>query len=333
MKAFVTGSTGLLGSNLVRLLVAQGHEVKALVRSRQKAQKVLGDLPVTFVEGDMSNVKGFAEQLQGVDVLFHTAAYFREFFGAGDHWATLKKINIDAVLELFTEAEKANVRKVIHVSSSNVIGETTSKHADETSPTSDVSLSYNLYAKSKVLGDQAIAEFSKAHRLPIVTILPTWMFGPSDAAPTGSGGIVLNLLKRKLAVRVPGSNMIVDARDVAQAMINAVECGQAGERYIIGGSFYTLDQVVSLVGQISGVPTPQFKLPLPIMYAVAWLSQTTAQWRGKEALATVNAIRTLQHTTVLSSDKAKRELKINFRPLEETLRDEVAWYRAHGYAQ
>ena len=83
MKAFVTGSTGLLGNNLVRQLVDQGHQVKGLIRSPEKAERLLGDLDVERVQGDMREVSGFAPELAGCDAVFHTAAYFREYYQPG----------------------------------------------------------------------------------------------------------------------------------------------------------------------------------------------------------------------------------------------------------
>jgi len=83
MQAFVTGATGLLGSNLIQALLAQGHEVRGLVRSKEKAQRVFPGQKVDFVSGDMSSVAGFASGLAGCDVLFHTAAYFREYYQQG----------------------------------------------------------------------------------------------------------------------------------------------------------------------------------------------------------------------------------------------------------
>jgi len=92
MRAFVTGGTGLLGNNLVRALLAEGHSVRALVRSRTKAH-LLDGLDVELVEGDMGAVPEFSAALDGVDVLFHTAAYFREYYGPpADHWTRLKTL-------------------------------------------------------------------------------------------------------------------------------------------------------------------------------------------------------------------------------------------------
>jgi nucleoside-diphosphate-sugar epimerase len=59
-SVLVTGATGLLGNNLVRLLVSRGVRVKALARSREKAGKQFANLPIEIVLGDMNNVAGFA---------------------------------------------------------------------------------------------------------------------------------------------------------------------------------------------------------------------------------------------------------------------------------
>ena len=330
MKAFVTGSTGLLGSNLVKLLLAQGHEVKALARSPEKARKQLGSLPkLEVVQGDMENIPGFVSAMQGCDVLFHVAAYFRETFGRGDHWPKLEQINVTGTITLLNEAEKHGLKKVIYVSSSGVIGlKPDGSPGDETTPPGQ-NTEANLYFKSKVLAEQAVATWLKTHTLPVVLILPTWMYGPQDAAPTTAGQIVLDFLNRQLPAIPPGGNAIVDARDVAQAMIFAVERGQSGERYIISNQFQTMGQITSKLEQASGVPAPKMHLPYPMALAVAWVTETLAQIQGKDALITINGIRTLKHGADVSSAKAMRELGHTPRPFEETLRDAVNWYRTN----
>src|SRR5262249_21871297 len=92
--AFVTGATGLLGNNLVPLLVSRGVHVRALARSPRKAEQQFAGLPVEIVIGDMSNVASFAPKLRGVDVLFHTAAYFRDSYKGGTHRKALIDTNV-----------------------------------------------------------------------------------------------------------------------------------------------------------------------------------------------------------------------------------------------
>ncbi len=328
MKAFVTGGTGLLGSNLIRLLLDQGYEVKALVRSQRKAAQVLSDLPVQLVEGDMSDVNGWAPALAGCDVVFHTAAYFREYYASGNHWATLKAINIDATLQLFAAAETHGIGKVIYVSSGGVIGPSPNGGpSDETIPPGTGAIE-NLYFRSKVLGEQAIGQFLETHALDVVLILPGWIFGPGDGAPTASGRLVLDLLDRKLPAIPPGGAAIVDVRDVAQAMINAVARGRRGERYIVSGRYSSLANVAQTVERVAGVQATKLRLPYPVAITYAFIAQTYARLTGTSTLVTVNGIRTMHDHIEVSSAKAERELGATFRPLEDTLRDEVAWFRA-----
>src|SRR5215510_14599651 len=90
--AFVTGATGLLSNNLVRLLIAKAVKVRALARSVEKARRQFGDLPVEIVQGDMDNVQGFARALAGVDAVFHAAAFFRDSYKGGSHWDELYRV-------------------------------------------------------------------------------------------------------------------------------------------------------------------------------------------------------------------------------------------------
>jgi dihydroflavonol-4-reductase len=327
MKAFVTGSTGLLGTNLVKELLKAGYEVTGLVRSRSKGERVIGDPRVTLIEGDMEDVDRFASHLRGCDVLFHTAAYFREYFQPGDHWATLMKINVEGTLQLLEAAEAGGINKAIYVSSSTVIGESLDgRISDETTPP-DRHVEQNLYARSKVEAEKAIAKFLKTHTLPVVLILPTWMFGPYDNAPTSSGQMVKDFLTHRLPGIPPGGAMIADARDVALGMIQAVEYGRSGERYVIGGEFYTLADVCHTLEKVSGIPAPRMQIPYPIAMGYAWFSETLARVRGTDTLITIAGIQTLNHQSRVSSGKAIRELGIHPRPLEDTLHDEVTFYR------
>lgn len=329
MNAFVTGATGLLGGNLVRLLVAQGHTVKALVRNPEKALKLFGNMQgVTFIQGDMEDVSAFAESLKGSDILFHTAAYFREYYRAGeDHWGKLERINITGTQQLLEAAERAGVRKTIYVSSSGVIGSRPDgQPGDESTPPDAFSIS-NLYFRSKVIAEERVAEFVRTHSMPVVLILPTWMYGPYDAAPTGAGQLIQNFLRGNLVAAFPGGSMVVDARDVAQAMITAVECGKNGERYIIGGEFKTIAEIAALLSQATGIPGPRLTLPRPAALALGWVNERVARLTGAEPLITVEAVRTIGSNVFVRSDRAIRELNARFRPFNETIRDSVAWLR------
>lgn len=121
-SAFVTGATGLLGNNLVRELVARGVSVKALARSETKGmQQFAGLKGVELVLGDMADVPAFSRALQGCDVVFHTAAFFRDNFKGGSHWKELKRINVDGTQKLIERAYDAGIRRFVQTSSIAVL--------------------------------------------------------------------------------------------------------------------------------------------------------------------------------------------------------------------
>jgi len=78
MKAFITGGTGFLGSNLISLLLKKGYSVKALVRAKNKASEININNNVTLIEGNLLRIDEFESELKDCDVIFHTAEWFKE---------------------------------------------------------------------------------------------------------------------------------------------------------------------------------------------------------------------------------------------------------------
>lgn len=332
MNTFVTGSTGLLGINLVQALLSQGHSVKALARSKAKAEKFLPKHPrLEVVEGDMENVLGFASHLQGSDWLFHTAAYFRESFGNGDHWPMLEKINVKATLELFEAAEKQGVNKVIHVSSTAAIALLKDRAGTE----EDMEVPEKAdspYAKSKIVGDRAIDEFSKTHTIPIVTVHPSWMLGPNDAAPTAGGQFVIDHLQQKLPGVLADSGIeVVDVRDVVEVMLRAADKAPGGSHYIATNVLVSQAEICATIEKVSGVPAPSRRLPNALVFTIAWISERISAMTGRTSSVTVGGVKSITVKKRASSAKAQRELGVTFRPLEDTMRDAVNSFRENGY--
>jgi dihydroflavonol-4-reductase len=278
----------------------------------------------------MENVAAFAEALAGRDVVFHTAAYFREYYQSAHHWPKLEAINIRGTLALAETARARGIRRLVNTSSSGTIGfgADGSPGDEDTSP--GPIAHENLYFKSKIVAAERLRDFAARSGLEVVQVLPGWMFGPWDAAPTASGRLVLDFLAGALPAVPPGGTNAVDARDVAFGMIRAAEHGRSGHSYILGGGFVTLRDITDILSQVTGLPAPRRHIPYPVAWAYAALAQTWARMTGGETLVSVAAVRMMQARLRVSSAKAKREFAWRHRPLHETLRDEVAWYRSHA---
>ncbi len=328
--AFVTGATGLLGSNLAKALVSQGWQVKGLVRSIDKAKRFLGNSGIEFIQGDIEDVAAFAIALEGVDVVFHTAAFFREYYQPGHHWEKMKRINVDATMELIKAAEARGVKRTVFTSSSGVIQTNPNQAANETAPYSKFAQK-NLYFKTKVLAEQEIYRFLETSHMDVVMILPGWMMGPRDAAPTSAGQLVLDLLASKLPGIIDGGASLADARDVAAAMITAVERGKRGERYIVAGPLTTMKDIALELEVISGVKAPTMEIPDSMALSIAWLLESWAGLTNGINPMPLAGIQTLLEKAFLCSTKAELELGATFRPLRDTLKDTVLWYQSHSY--
>ena len=334
-RAFVTGATGLLGNNLVRALVARGVSVVALVRSTTKGQQQFSGMKgVELVKGDMADVAGFADALPGCDVVFHTAAFFRDSFKGGTHWKELKRINVDGTRQLLEEARSAGIRRFIQTSSIAVLNGEPGTPIDETR-LRDLADAHDDYYRSKILADQVVSEFIDTHPdMHASYVLPGWMWGPADIGPTSSGQLVNDVVLGKLPGLPPGSFSIVDARDVAEAQISAAERGLRGERYLAAGRHMTMRELVPMLGRIAGVKTPTRGIPYPLLYTLAALQELYARFTGKPillSLATVQLMRKEDGRTHFIHTKSQRDLQLKFRPVEQTIADTVAWYRGNGW--
>lgn len=330
-KAFVTGATGLLGSNLITQLLDEGYSVRALVRSVEKGKRQFSDPRVELIPGDMLNISAFAESLEGVDVLFHAAAYFRESFGPGNHDAQLEQINVRGTIELLNAAYEKGVTNIVYVSALGVL-----QRPSDGSPFDEHSPYYrsthNAYFKSKIHAEQALEQWLSNHpRMRVVLILPAGMWGPRDAAPTSFGQFAISFLKDQMPIILPGAIPFVDARDVASAMIRAVHTGASGERFIVSQRVVTVAEIVRGLAKVSGKAAPRVRLSFPVATVLALIAETVA-WLTRQPAQISRAVLTaLSEDFDVSSAKAEHELGIRFRPVEETLRDTVDWFRANGY--
>ena len=122
MNVFITGATGLLGINTIHELLKRGHFVTALVRNTEKAGRVLPRTDrIKLINGDMDKPDDWIPKMQSAEALIHTAAYFREYFGAGDHAEKLQAWNVRLPVRLTQAASDFGLKKTVMVSSSGTV--------------------------------------------------------------------------------------------------------------------------------------------------------------------------------------------------------------------
>ncbi len=192
-----------------------------LVRDAEKARRQLADTGATWVVGDMREPEKLAAFLDGVDVVFHTAAYFREYYQPGEHAEALESVNVRGTLRLMELADERGVGKLVHTSSSGTIGAKPDGAPGDEDTAAPAFAAENLYFRSKVEGVAKLRAFTPKNGMEVIEVLPGWMWGPGDEAPTASGQLAQDFLAHRLPAIPPGGANVVDARDVAEAMLKA----------------------------------------------------------------------------------------------------------------
>jgi dihydroflavonol-4-reductase len=325
IQAFVTGGTGFIGANLVRLLAAEGYLVRALVRSSSNLDN-LRDLDVELVTGDL-NDPNLWQQMQGCQVLFHVAAHY-------SLWQRDRQLlydyNVLGTRNVLACARKAKIERTIYTSSVAAIGVgEPGKLIDETHQ-SPVEKLVGHYKKSKFWAEQEAMQAVKSGQ-DIVVVNPSSPIGGFDIKPTPTGDIILRFLRRQMPFYLDTGLNFIDVRDVARGHLLALEKGQKGDRYILGHENLTLKQILDQLAQLTGLKAPQNSIPPWIPLSVAWIDERILAPLGKAPSVPLDGVRMAHQPMYYDASKAVRELGLPQSSILTALKDAVDWFVTHGY--
>ncbi|HKU24497.1 MAG TPA: hopanoid-associated sugar epimerase [Candidatus Sulfotelmatobacter sp.] len=327
MRAFVTGATGFLGSHVARVLCEQGASLRLLVRATSNLKNLQG-LHADTITGDLRDPDSLRKAMAGCDTVFHVAADYRLWVRDPEE---MYRSNVEGTRALLEAARHNSVRRVVYTSSVATIGFTTGRTADEDSPVSLQDM-IGHYKRSKFMAEQVALQAGRSG-MHVVTVNPTTPVGEQDVKPTPTGRIVVDFLKRKFPAYVETGLNLVDVRECARGHIAALEKGNSGERYILGGENLSLKQILDKLADITGLPSPRVKLPYIFAFATGVIDETiTGRMLKKEPRATVDTVRMGKKMMFASSAKAERELGWRIVPVDDALTRAVEWFRANGYA-
>lgn len=327
MRAFVTGSTGFIGGNLVRALLAGGLEVRALVRPAGDRRNIEG-LPLELVEGDLGESRLLAEQIAGCDVVFHVAAHYSLW--ARDREA-IYRANVAGTENLLAAARQAGVSRFIHTSSVAAIGVPPEGELGTEQTTTTLAALVSDYKKSKYLAEQAALRAAR-EGLDVVIVNPSTPIGAHDVKPTPTGEIVLRFLQGRMPAYVHTGLNLIDVDDVVSGHILAWQRGRTGERYILGNRNLTLKQMLDLLSAITGRPAPRISIPHLVPLAVAFIDEMVlARFFGKTPQVSVSSVRMSMKPMYYDSSRAVRELGLPQSPIESALEKAVRWFIDNGY--
>lgn len=325
-KALVTGAAGFIGSNVVRELLQEGVEVRALIRAGENLLNLEG-LDVERVEGNVLDPDSLRRAVQGCDTLFHLAAIYK-FWSKNPR--EIYEVNIRGSNYMLLVARDAGVDRIVYTSSMAAIGLAQGKRSgNEDTPFNMFTYKVD-YILTKYISEMNALDMAR-FGLPLVVVNPTVPLGPGDIVPTPSGRLVVDVVNGKFPGYIDAGITVADVRDVARGHVLAAQKGRVGEKYLLGRQTITFKDLADLVARVAGVKIRLVKLPRAAMFAYGWAAEQAAdRFTHKEPVLTYAGARTAAMHAYYDSSKARDELGLTFRPLEETVHDSVAWFRRTG---
>jgi len=332
MPIFLTGATGFVGSHVAHALAEHGADLRLLVRPNSNTKNIQ-DLRADLVTGDLRDPASLEKGIAGCDVVFHVAADYRLWVRDP---AEMYRANVEGTRAILGAARKNGVRRVVYTSSVATIGPAAASHgggwgADEDAPVSLKNM-IGPYKRSKFMAERVAIEAAESD-LDVVIVNPTTPVGERDIKPTPTGRIVVDFLKEKFPAYVDTGLNLVDVKECAYGHIAALEKGRKGERYILGGQNLTLKQILDKLGAITGLPSPEVRVPYVLALLTGVVDEVIrGRILGREPRATIDAVRMGRKKMFASSAKAERELGWKLVPVDDALRRAVKWFMENGYA-
>ncbi len=307
MKVLVTGGSGFIGRHIVNELLGHGYEVRVLTRNPSAVIK-----GAEIAHGDITDVKTIIPALEGVEAVFHNAAYATDWGKKEEIYNT----NVEGTRNVARACEEKGVHRMVFTSSAGIYGfPDTSEKITEESPKKPL----NTYHKSKLDAEISLKKFED---MEISVIRPPLVLG---AGAKASMLILSKIEQGKMAYIGSGENLISIAHpaDVARCLRLALE--KDGGTYNVVSFVCTIKELFEEIAKELKVKAPQKHVPYSLAYAASLFSEAFSR---KEPSLTRFRVKSLGTTRNISHEKAVKEL--GYKPkydLKSTVHDMVSWYK------
>jgi dihydroflavonol-4-reductase len=323
MKILITGADGMLGSNLVRLLLDRGHLVSAFLHPQSKS-KTLKGLPIKTFTGDILKPETMLPAFEGHDAVIHAAASTAVWPARSE---VVRRINIEGTRNVIEAVLTLGIPKMVYVGSASSVN-TQPKPGDKYPfPGAKFGLDY---IDSKYEAYQLVMQAVRERGLPALAILPTFMIGPFDSLP-GTGKMILSLATGKLNFYTRGGRNIIYVKDVAVAIANSLDHGETGKYYIAGNENITYKDFFAKVGAAIGKPYPTRAVPSWAVKLAGLAGDLGGKILRKEPLLTYPMARISCEEQYVDSSETVRALDMPQTDISIAVSESYQWFLDNHY--
>jgi dihydroflavonol-4-reductase len=294
--------------------------VVALARSHGAAATIEGE-GARVVVGDILDRATLGSLVDRADWVFHVAGVNEMCPKDPAH---MDRVNIEGTANVLAACQVARVGRLIHTSSAAAIGERQGAVGTEISPHRGSFLS--RYERSKHQAEQLV--LAEAGALDVVVVNPSSVQGPGRA--TGTGKLLLDMLNGRLPFLVDTTVSIVDIDDCARGHLLAASNGVSGQRYLLSGASVGIIDAVALLSEVTGRTLRPRYLPGWVAAAGAGVVEFGSRVLGRQPKLCREMVRVMRAGHVYDGSRATRELGLQYRPLQLTIRRAVEWFETEG---
>ena len=319
-SVIVTGATGHIGNNLVRLLVKGGFRTGALVRNSY-SNDALYQLPVSIHLCDLSNQELLANIFDKYDVVCHLAGYISVMPRQRE---LLNFVNVEGNRNVL-EATMVTDKRLIYMSSSHAIPiDQCRKAINEDVPITAQAIKED-YGKSKAIATELVQDAINAHLIQATILHPTGVIGPHDFKVSNIGQVIKAYKRKGTYFYIDGTYDFVDVRDVSLATLAVIMNKPPKSRYILSGHQVSVFQLLEYLSILSGRNTPSIKIPVRIAKIAASVAGYVAHFTGTSKNFTQESIGILASGITFDSSMAREDLGHIPRDWKISVRDHYRW--------
>ncbi len=323
--ALITGSSGHVGSNLIRELTKQNYKIRCI--DFDGDHRAYEGFDVEIIKGDITKKDSLVPIFKDVEIVFHTAALINLDRRYKDQ---IRLVNVSGTKNVCEESLNSGVKKLIHFSSVDAFYRFPIEEPlleDRKLIDDPNAVPYDL---SKADGQKIVVNYCE-QGLDASIIHPTSIVGPNDFKPGLPMQEMVNLANGKRKVLPNWGYNFVDVRDLCKTAISASSKGKTGQNYIVGGEYHMYSYIAELMENqlkrnvlIGTIPNFVSYFGLPYEYIKSLIT-------GKPRVLTLDTLHTGKTgNKVVPSSLARSELGHNPRPLEETIYDMVSFFQKRG---
>lgn len=325
MKTLITGASGFIGRRLTQHLLEQDQQLHLFCRPASDVSD-FEHSPASIFRGSLSSEADVRAAMQGCDRVFHLAAF------AGN-WsrnpAALQEDNRRSLETLFSTALETGVRRIVYTSTIMVYGPSNGRPITEDSVRSIPA--DTIYEQLK-LESLDIVRAACRRGLDIVVVHPTRVFGPGLLSEANSTTIMIDQYLRGTWRLLPGdghaAGNYVFVEDIIQGCLAAMERGEAGRHYILGGCNLTFNEFFSLLAECCGTKRTLMHVPRQLAKASAMLQEALGRRGLLTPTITPAWVDVFYGDWLCKTARAERELGYQPTPMREALADTISWLRS-----